>query len=473
MQPKVQFSIPQPCHEDWHKMTPSQQGRFCNACAKQVVDFTTMSDTELLHYFLDKQGEKVCGRMYPDQLNRPVTKPVYPVKKKLWQWNYAAMFLLFLSKSFGAKAQGAVKIIKTEQVPPANNNEFRGTVGMVAYKPTAAKIISGKITDESGEPVGFATVKVKGSTTAVSANADGRYSIKANINTDELIFSAVGYELQTFVVKGKTNFDIVLATSKTTLEGDVIVTVGGISSDYDYYPPANPKHVAVIEVRDNGSHLPVKASIVITKNSYKTDSVVTDAKGIYNLKKIKENDRLTLTINATGYLPSTIEIKGWSFNERKETKYVFLEKEPMLADYKKMDSVNVISYGTVTKGYITMGSVSRTLSCGVNGKTIKRTFTDSLNLFKTKLTGSLKIAPNPVLRGSAFNVTYAVKETGNYILQITNAAGQVLHTQQLSATQKNNTIQMVAALTWGSGLYYVSLIGLKNKLLSTNSFIVH
>ena len=32
-----------------------------------------------------------------------------------------------------------------------------------------------------------------------------------------IIFSAVGYDLQTFTVKGKTNFDIVLATSKTTL----------------------------------------------------------------------------------------------------------------------------------------------------------------------------------------------------------------------------------------------------------------
>jgi hypothetical protein len=40
---KLQISIPEPCHENWHTMTPTQQGRFCNACAKEVVDFSMMN----------------------------------------------------------------------------------------------------------------------------------------------------------------------------------------------------------------------------------------------------------------------------------------------------------------------------------------------------------------------------------------------------------------------------------------------
>lgn len=238
MQPKVQLSIPQPCHQDWHKMTPSQQGRFCNACAKQVVDFTTMSDTEVLHYFLDKQGEKVCGRMYPDQLNRPVTKTIYPQKKKWWQWNYAAMFLLFFSKSVTAKAQGSVKVIKTEQLPAAKEVEIRATMGMIAKASPLAKSIMGNITDEDGNPVPFASVIIKGTKQGASADANGRYTIKAKI-TDVLQVSAVGFVLMEVNLKALSSYDIVLAPQKNTLEGDIVI-VGALASDYDSYIPSNP-----------------------------------------------------------------------------------------------------------------------------------------------------------------------------------------------------------------------------------------
>jgi len=40
---KLQLSIPEPCHENWHQMTPTEQGRFCNACSKEVVDFSMMN----------------------------------------------------------------------------------------------------------------------------------------------------------------------------------------------------------------------------------------------------------------------------------------------------------------------------------------------------------------------------------------------------------------------------------------------
>ncbi len=471
MQPRIQLSIPQPCHEDWHKMTPVDKGRFCNACAKQVVDFTTMSDTEVLHYFLNKQGENVCGRMYPDQLNRPVTKPVYPVKTKWWQWNYAAMFLLFLSKSFSAKAQGAVKIIKTEQVPRVNIVELRATVGMVSYKAAVLKTITGNIADENGEPIAFASVQVKGSTAGTSADAKGHYSIKANTVTDVLIVSAVGYEAKTLILKNQKSFDVELATSKATLEGDIVVTVGAISSSNDYYTPSNPKHIAVIEVLDNATHQPVKATLTFNKTGNRHDTATTDTKGVYKLKHIKEDERFSVAIQAEGYLTTAVEIKGWAFNERKETRYVFLEKAPVLADYKQMDAVSVTNYGA-TVGKVVMGSVSQFEKCTNQPLVLKSNFTDTLNQLKTKLTGSLKIAPNPVQRGNAITAVYTLKQTGNYLLQIVNAAGQVVQQQQITAVQKNNSIQIQTQAAWSSGVYFLRVVNEKNNLLSTNSFIV-
>ena len=42
--------IPQPCPESWAAMTPTAQGRHCAVCATEVVDFTRMSEAEVLAF---------------------------------------------------------------------------------------------------------------------------------------------------------------------------------------------------------------------------------------------------------------------------------------------------------------------------------------------------------------------------------------------------------------------------------------
>jgi hypothetical protein len=79
---KMRISIENPCHEDWQTMTPETQGRFCGACEKTVVDFTTMSDAEILHYFSKPSVEKTCGRFRVEQLSESGTsKPNIPSER--------------------------------------------------------------------------------------------------------------------------------------------------------------------------------------------------------------------------------------------------------------------------------------------------------------------------------------------------------------------------------------------------------
>ena len=42
------LTIPEPCHESWATMTPAAQGRHCAACAKTVVDFSRMTDAQVV-----------------------------------------------------------------------------------------------------------------------------------------------------------------------------------------------------------------------------------------------------------------------------------------------------------------------------------------------------------------------------------------------------------------------------------------
>ena len=183
---QLQLSIPEPCHQNWHEMNPTQQGRFCNACAKEVIDFSTMSDSEVLNYFSSLKSEKVCGRAYPDQLDRAITMPKEIKKAKFRYWNYAAMFFLFFSKTtMKAQAQGRVIIV------PAKKDvctTLQGKVGELAIN--RSKVVAGKITDKEDNPVSFASIKIKGTNTGVSANHTGEFSITSVTENTILEISA-------------------------------------------------------------------------------------------------------------------------------------------------------------------------------------------------------------------------------------------------------------------------------------------
>lgn len=64
----MNISINKPCHEDWSKMTPNEQGAFCGICTKNVVDFSKKSLEEIKKYFSKPAQGKLCGRFTEDQL---------------------------------------------------------------------------------------------------------------------------------------------------------------------------------------------------------------------------------------------------------------------------------------------------------------------------------------------------------------------------------------------------------------------
>ncbi len=74
----ISISIPEPCTQDWNAMIPNQQGRLCNSCQKTVVDFTTMSDTQIVNYLQNNKGGG-CGIFHNDQLESKILIPKKPL----------------------------------------------------------------------------------------------------------------------------------------------------------------------------------------------------------------------------------------------------------------------------------------------------------------------------------------------------------------------------------------------------------
>jgi TonB-linked SusC/RagA family outer membrane protein len=90
------------------------------------------------------------------------------------------------------------------------------------------KTVSGKVTDQQGQPVPFATVKVKGSNQGTSADADGSFTIKAKAG-DVLQVSGTGFTSVQFNVSDATAVQTVKVSRKETGLTEVVVTALGIA----------------------------------------------------------------------------------------------------------------------------------------------------------------------------------------------------------------------------------------------------
>ncbi|MEO7046394.1 MAG: carboxypeptidase regulatory-like domain-containing protein [Ferruginibacter sp.] len=215
----IRLSIPTPCHEDWNKMLPVDKGRFCNACAKQVVDFSTMSDAQVLNYFSNLKNESVCGRTYPDQLDRVMIAPAKE-KRKRWFWNYVAFFLLLFSRTVDVKAQRVIQVQQQPVKDPQRNNNILMT-GEIAPQP---RIISGTITDTNGDVVSNATIILQETKRSFSADRKGHFSFAIVYSEKNILISAPGMESVTVKVSVNNNLKIILSPARLT--GKIVVTTG-------------------------------------------------------------------------------------------------------------------------------------------------------------------------------------------------------------------------------------------------------
>lgn len=119
------IQIPTPCHERWEAMHPAKNGRFCDSCAKNVVDFTAMSDAQIFEHFKNSTGN-LCGRFTNTQLNRPLVYEVPPKSNtfNLYAWLFraaVAVGLLAQTPSCGTNSEtiGEIKpSIESVEAPP-------------------------------------------------------------------------------------------------------------------------------------------------------------------------------------------------------------------------------------------------------------------------------------------------------------------------------------------------------------------
>lgn len=223
MSKKFQLQVPEPCHEDWNKMTPGDKGRFCDSCQKTVHDFTGMSDAQLITFFKKPSTGSLCGRFYNDQLERDFEIPRKRIPWLKYFFQFAIPVFLTGLKSY---SQGK-PFIKEKNDSSVCTNINSGEIIVMGRIPVVRNEIFGKVVDENGKGIPYASITVKGSKYGVMCDSTGFFQLK--ISDDEkkatLIASCIGYSEQERQIDLKKADSIEITLSpNTTLSGEVVVT---------------------------------------------------------------------------------------------------------------------------------------------------------------------------------------------------------------------------------------------------------
>jgi hypothetical protein len=235
--PKLTIQIPEPCHEDWHKMSPTEKGKFCHVCTKEVVDFTAKSDEEIINYF--QNHGNICARFHDSQLNRELIAD----RKKRNHWlSYAASLLLPLTL-FSQETKSTQKNTpKTEQLDSLNYIRLDiGSLSRFSKNSAPFMVVSGTVKDDTGMPLPAATVLIKGTERSKTTDFDGNFSIKANTK-DILVISYVGFTTKEVEVTNATrNYEVELQMGEPL---EAVTVIGACFPKYKskyastWYPPA-------------------------------------------------------------------------------------------------------------------------------------------------------------------------------------------------------------------------------------------
>ena len=447
---QIHLSIPKPCHENWQEMTPTQQGRFCNSCAKEVVDFSIMTDREVLNYFTKKEDAKVCGRFIPEQLDKPIQIQFPEKRRRYWYWNYAAAFFLLFSRSSTVNAQGKVKIEASPVKPECNN--FTVGIMMVHQRTDQPVVVSGKVVDEMGKPITYATVRIKSGKAGTMTNNEGQFKLSVSTSDKILEASAVGYKKMEYFLKKGSVKDIVfrLSVQNMHLGGEVVVVSNRrTKTDNSIVPvPFQGQASSGLEICQNRiNRLPGDTAKKQPNIRIRGDVSVIGCKlsplfivdGIRfpkdQLGNLNPNDIVSISI-----LKNTAAAAIYGLEAYNGVIVITTKKQ------KAIDSVKTIK-----------DSIARKMFSKVE---------------ELITPNNIKVYPNPVQKGHAALISLQLKLEGKVNIQLTDLTGKILIRQELMSTEKLRFSKIQTGDHWAAGIYLVQVFDDKNKLIGKSNLIV-
>jgi hypothetical protein len=251
MKKKFSLEIKTPCHENFSKMTANERGSFCNSCAKNVIDLSTKTNSEVATFISNNKDANICARMRTSQLEEEFVINETSAVNNLKYAVAVAASILLTSNVVGQEKSP----IKTEVNCPKPNPGI--TMGKVAYVQPKKEVISftlqGKVLEKatkkplSEKKYPNMTIYVSGLSESVNPKT-GVFSlqmdlnkntkeIRININCDDYTFSKT-YTIDFNAIKnGILNLDILIDSEKEMQNYKIM---GGLGVNYIDTKKSNP-----------------------------------------------------------------------------------------------------------------------------------------------------------------------------------------------------------------------------------------
>ena len=196
--PAYHLTIPQPCSESWAAMTPTAAGRHCAACQKTVVDFTQLTDAEILAHLARAGRGETCGRFRAGQLARSLQPPTLARPARWRTWLAAAVAVWGLREAAGVAAKAQAP---TEQRSPEATPQYLRAERMPDYEgqPAGQVVLRGVVHDiQTNDFLPGVRVFIKNTLVGTNTDGDGQFvlnipSLYASAETIELQFTYMGY----------------------------------------------------------------------------------------------------------------------------------------------------------------------------------------------------------------------------------------------------------------------------------------
>ncbi|MCC6583340.1 MAG: carboxypeptidase-like regulatory domain-containing protein, partial [Chitinophagales bacterium] len=183
-------------------MTPTERGKFCAHCQKDVIDFSTKTDTEIANFVKNNKGN-FCGRFVNTQLDKEFS---YIEQEKYSNLKYAAALALGVLVTENSQAQNEnsksnIIQIDNKQIETTKQAKNDSTTEKTKYISVSGFILDG----ETNEPIPYASIYESLTNRGAITDKNVFFVFPAKIPS-KLIIKSLGYE---------TSFIDVLDSSKS------------------------------------------------------------------------------------------------------------------------------------------------------------------------------------------------------------------------------------------------------------------
>jgi hypothetical protein len=218
MKKALSLSIPEPCHENWDKFIPTDTGGFCNACNKNVIDFTHAAEADILNFFKHKP-EHACGKFRTSQLKTYYLAPD-SIRPGFTLLRAGVLSLLLLLISKPGSTQFAAANVQTERVEEPV--QVTGSTVLIASRVPVKGVVTSA---EDGSPLPGVSVVVKGTAIGTQTDGEGRFELLVELKQEsKLTFSFIGMKTEDFSIDQNSKEIQIAMEVDNVIFGEIIWT---------------------------------------------------------------------------------------------------------------------------------------------------------------------------------------------------------------------------------------------------------